>query len=237
MVAGENLGSCWALSEVSLCQHLGCGKCSASCVTGEWSRFSVIARCSPISGEVMRLQPLCSPGGLATPRTLIFVFSVYSGFSCFWFCFWLRRLSVAALRLLLAVASCYGAQTLEHVGSVAVAHGLSCPTACGIFLDQVSNLCPLHWQADSYPLDHQGSPFSCFWGAVSLVSRRLGGEQPPKAVTYLSSFIGVAWLVAYSQFPFVEYIPRVIFFPFFFFRSKTVPFCLYCLLPHEHPFG
>ena len=33
----------------------------------------------------------------------------------------------------------------------------SCPTACGIFPDQGSNPCPLPWQVDSYPLDHQGS--------------------------------------------------------------------------------
>ena len=43
-------------------------------------------------------------------------------------------------------------------GSVAVAHGLSCSVACGIFPDQGSNRCPLHWQADSQPLRHQGSP-------------------------------------------------------------------------------
>ena len=42
--------------------------------------------------------------------------------------------------------------------SVVVAHGPSCSTACGIFPDQGSNLCPLHWQADSQPLRHQGSP-------------------------------------------------------------------------------
>ena len=30
-----------------------------------------------------------------------------------------------------------------------VARGLSCPVACGIFPDQGSNPCPLHWQADS----------------------------------------------------------------------------------------
>ena len=34
---------------------------------------------------------------------------------------------------------------------------LSCTVACGIFLDQGSNSCPLHWQADSLPLDHQKS--------------------------------------------------------------------------------
>ena len=47
---------------------------------------------------------------------------------------------------------------LQSAGSVVVAHGLSCPVACGIFPDQGSNPCPLHWQADSQPLRHQGSP-------------------------------------------------------------------------------
>ena len=37
----------------------------------------------------------------------------------------------------------------RRVGSVVVARGLSCSVACGIFLDQGSNLCPLPWQADS----------------------------------------------------------------------------------------
>ena len=43
-------------------------------------------------------------------------------------------------------------------GSVVVAHGPSCSAACGILPDQGSNPCPLHWQADSQPLRHQGSP-------------------------------------------------------------------------------
>ena len=33
----------------------------------------------------------------------------------------------------------------------------SCSEACGIFLDQGLNPCPLHWQVDSLPLSHQGS--------------------------------------------------------------------------------
>ena len=45
-------------------------------------------------------------------------------------------------------------------GSAVVAHGPSCSVACGIFPDQGSNPCPLHWQADSQPLHHQGSPGS-----------------------------------------------------------------------------
>ena len=46
----------------------------------------------------------------------------------------------------------------RRAGSAIVAHGPSCSAACGIFPDQGSNPCPLHWQADSQPLRHQGSP-------------------------------------------------------------------------------
>ena len=53
----------------------------------------------------------------------------------------------------------------RRAGSVIVAHGPSCSAACGIFPDQGSNPCPLHWQADSQPLRHQGSPI------VLLLSR------------------------------------------------------------------
>ena len=50
----------------------------------------------------------------------------------------------------------------RRAGSVVVAHGPSCSAACGIFPDQGSNPCPPHWQADSQPLRHQGSPCSDF---------------------------------------------------------------------------
>ena len=50
----------------------------------------------------------------------------------------------------------------RHAGSVVVAYGPSCPAACGIFPDQGSNPCPLHWQADSQPPRHQGSPKESF---------------------------------------------------------------------------
>ena len=46
----------------------------------------------------------------------------------------------------------------RRTDSVVVAHGPSCSAACGIFPDQGSNPCPPHWQADSQPLCHQGSP-------------------------------------------------------------------------------
>ena len=51
----------------------------------------------------------------------------------------------------------------RRAGSVIVAHGPSCFVACGIFPDQGSNPCPLHWQADSQPLRHQGSPAFLFF--------------------------------------------------------------------------
>ena len=89
--------------------------------------------------------------------------------------FWLRWVFIAARGLSLVAASwgysllwcaCFSLQWLlllrstgsRRAGSVVVAHGLSCSSACGIFLDQGSNPCPLHWQTDSQPLCHQRSP-------------------------------------------------------------------------------
>ena len=46
---------------------------------------------------------------------------------------------------------------LWSTGSIVVSVGFSCSAARGIFLAQGSNPCLLHWQADSYPLDQQGS--------------------------------------------------------------------------------
>ena len=51
-----------------------------------------------------------------------------------------------------------GSTGSRRAGSVIVAHWPSCSAACGIIPDQGSNPCPLHWQADSQPLHHQGSP-------------------------------------------------------------------------------
>ena len=80
--------------------------------------------------------------------------------------FWVRWVSVAVCRLSLVVES--GATLVavcrllivmpslvtEHwlrgvQAQVAVGHRLSCPVTSGIFRNQGSNLCPLHWQADT----------------------------------------------------------------------------------------
>ena len=46
-----------------------------------------------------------------------------------------------------------------------MSHGLSCSVACGIFPDQGSNPCSLHWQADS---------FFCFFNLFILFLAALG---------------------------------------------------------------
>ena len=53
----------------------------------------------------------------------------------------------ASVVVALGLSSC-GSRALEHRLSSCGA-GLSCSAACGIFPDQGSNPCPLHWQADS----------------------------------------------------------------------------------------
>ena len=58
----------------------------------------------------------------------------------------------------------------RRAGSATVAHGPSCSAARGIFPDQGSNPCPLHWQADSQPLRHQGSPLTVHFMWIDLVS-------------------------------------------------------------------
>ena len=50
----------------------------------------------------------------------------------------------------------------RRAGSAIVAHGPSRSAVRGIFPDQGSNPCPLHRQADSQPLRHQGSPVLSF---------------------------------------------------------------------------
>ena len=59
-----------------------------------------------------------------------------------------HRLQARGLQQLWHAGSVVVAHGLQNAGSVVVAHRLSCSVACGIFPDQGSNLCPLHWQVD-----------------------------------------------------------------------------------------
>ena len=63
---------------------------------------------------------------------------------------------------------CCRAQALE-CGSVVRMQPLSYSPASGVFPNQRSNPCPLHWQAVSYPLHHQGSPTLTFFESGPVV--------------------------------------------------------------------
>ena len=110
------------------------------------------------------------------PAPCFFSYFLFFYFFYFLFFLWLCWVFVSVRGLSLVVASgghsstqCAGLSLSwplllwstgsGRAGSVIVAHGPSCSAACGIFPDQGSNPCPLHWQADSQPLCHQGSPF------------------------------------------------------------------------------
>ena len=99
-----------------------------------------------------------------------------------------RGTLVEVLGLLIAVASLVA----EH-SSAAVAHGLSCSSACGILLGQRLNPSLPNWQADSLPLSHQGSPGATF-NKASIPFKRASPswlKHLPKALpTILRGFPG-----------------------------------------------
>ena len=112
-----------------------------NCIRNKWRKY----RCLSQRNKCPRV--------LSTASVLVtFIFK----FICFWLCWvfiaaW--ELSLVAARG--ATSSCRtqasyrGAQALGCAASVVVVPGLACFVACGIFLDQGSNLCPMHWQVDS----------------------------------------------------------------------------------------
>ena len=133
---------------------------------------------------------MVSPGGCqhlggGKNEELLFFFNFIYLFIYLFIYFWLCWVFVSVRGLSLVAASgghsssrCAGLSLsgplllrstgFKRAGSVVVAHGPSCSMACGIFPDQGSNPCPLHWQADSQPLRHQRSPKSCFLMGVDF---------------------------------------------------------------------
>ena len=106
-------------------------------------------------------------------KQMMFIFVLFASF-------WRRWVLVAACRfpwvaesrgysrvvvvwLLLAGASLIVDHGLHGAWASRVAAlRLCCPEACGIFPDQGSNPCPMHWQADSSPLDQRWSLWMIF---------------------------------------------------------------------------
>ena len=133
-----------------------------------WPCWLFIAACGLSLVAVNGGYPCYSPLFMALPFFLLHHLSLFYSFLLLFFFlnlfiyfiyFWLHWVLVAArglslscgdLRLLIVVASLAAEHGLLGArASVVVAHGLRCSAACGIFLDQGLNLCPLHWQMDS----------------------------------------------------------------------------------------
>ena len=112
------------------------------------------------------------------PRCLLACLCIYINYLLIYLLiyFWLCWVFIAAHRLSLVATSggytflwwgSFSLQWLLLFTSGVAAPELSCTSTYGIFPYQRSDLCPLHWQADSYPLDHQGSPH-----LASFISQR-----------------------------------------------------------------
>ena len=209
--------------------------------------------------------PINSAQGLPFLHTLtncfVFFFLIFIYLFIY---FWLCWVFVSVWGLSLVVASgghsssrCAGlslswpllfrSTSSRHAGSVVVAHGLSCSAACGIFPDQGSNPCPLHWQADSQPLCHQGRPVIFWWWLFWQV----WGD-----ISFYSGFAFLWWLVTSSIFSFTRWpsvcllwknvcsdplpISKILFF--FFFAVELYEFFVWVCsiftpafnLSHEH---
>ena len=84
-----------------------------------------------------------------------------------------EQTSVAAARGLCFCA----ALRLWSTGLVVLMKGLSCHVACGILPEHGWNLCPLHWEVDSQPLDYQGSLEFCIFKRSFWKMQREGVEE------------------------------------------------------------
>ena len=138
--------------------------------------------------RMLPVNPWCKGGAVQTVVLsvffLFFFFNFIYSFIYLWLC-WVfvsvRGLSPVAASGGHSSSRCTGLSPSRplllwstgsrRAGSVVVAYGPSCSAACGIFPDQGSNPCPLHWQADSQPLRHQGSPVRVFIDVLLFTPR------------------------------------------------------------------
>ena len=91
---------------------------------------------------------------------LLFFLRFFKHFCFSWLCWVLAAehdVSLVAAASLVAENWLWAPQTW-----VVVVHGFRCSVACGIFPERGSDRCPLHFKADSWPLDHQWSTASVF---------------------------------------------------------------------------
>ena len=89
---------------------------------------------------------------------------------------WLLHCRAQAPGCAASAVAAHELRSFSSQGSRAQAHWLQvagpCSVACGVFLDRGSNPCLLHWQVDSLPLSHQGSPEPCFFPFAVFIYQR-----------------------------------------------------------------
>ena len=95
-----------------------------------------------------------SLGAVSSPATVCC--SVWASHCSDFFCCGAQPLAAQAT-VVAAAGSVVVECRLQCVGSIGVLPELSYSVACEVLLDQRSNLCPINWLTDSYPLCHQGS--------------------------------------------------------------------------------
>ena len=89
-------------------------------------------------------------------------------------------------------------------------HGLSCSATCGIFPNQESNPCLLHWQADSSPLSCQGSPGFCF--------------SPKQIIDFLAVIVPGQVQAVISSLPSVAVVSAEFARPMYYVLSPLYPY-------------
>ena len=117
-------------------------------------------------------------------------------------------------------------------------HRLSCTSACGIFPDQGLNPCLLHWQVDSLPLSHQGSPRNVkgspwvsaqkhFWifSSSSHLRQQAGGCPPCQSGRHRK-------IKEKENIVLKEWPPLCIYFLLYFSLKHSVFFFLFCFECH-----
>ena len=113
--------------------------------------------------------------------------------------------------------------------------------ACGIFSDQGSNPCPLHWQADTSPLSHQGSPSLQFLPCGEGFSH----ELILKNQMYISSEFLFSSCISFSNLCFSRglsifsvcqiYWHKVVYnIPLFYFNVYRICDDILSLIPNIH---
>ena len=151
------------------------------------------------------------------------------------FCFghagssWLRGFSSSCGEQgLLSICTAWALGHRGCVGSAAVAPGLystssaivmprlSCSAASGIFSNQGSSLCLLHWQVDSLPLSYQGHPLTLCRTPTSWILD-FGSILP------FTFYLGPSSLFIYLYI-FVIFLQLNFFF--FNFKTFALSFCL-----------